>query len=63
MLKISEIRALSEGEREAKILELQDEIFKLRSQQLDSKSQKTHLVGEKRKTIARLKTVAGEKRA
>lgn len=40
---------------------LRDEIFELRSQLRDNKSQKTHLIREKRREVARIKTLVKEK--
>lgn len=62
MLKASEIRNESEGELLLKLSELRKEIFYLRSLRVDSKSQKTHLIKEKRKAIARILTCKNEKR-
>ena len=61
MLKAKELRNESVEELEARCLALQSEIFALRSERLDSKTQKTHLIGQKRKEIARVKTVLVEK--
>lgn len=40
---------------------LYKEIFELRGQQLDAKSQQTHVIGQKRKEIARIKTILRER--
>lgn len=61
MLKAKDLRNESVDELEAKCDALQAEIFELRSERLDSKTQKTHLIGQKRKEIARIKTVLVEK--
>jgi large subunit ribosomal protein L29 len=61
MLKAQELRAESSEELITKLKELRKEIFDLKSQKLDSKTQKTHLIGQKRKEIARLLTVKREK--
>jgi large subunit ribosomal protein L29 len=48
-------------ELEAKLELLRKEVYDLRSQKLDSKTQKTHLIGLKKKEIARLLTVKRER--
>ena len=53
MLKAKELRNESDEELNLKLETLQKEIFELRSQKLDSKVQQTHLIGHKRKEIAR----------
>ena len=60
MLKAQELRSESSEEIENKLVTLRKEIFELRSQKLDSKTQKTHLIGQKRKEIARILTVRRE---
>lgn len=60
-MKASELRNESNEELDEKLESLKREIFELRSQKLDSKSQKTHLIGEKRKNIARILTLKKEK--
>lgn len=60
MLKAQELRSESSEEFENKLETLRKEIFELRSQKLDSKTQKTHLIGQKRKEIARILTVKRE---
>ena len=61
MLKAKDLRNDSIEELEAKCAGLRAEIFGLRSERLDSRTQKTHLIREKRKEIARIKTVLVEK--
>ena len=61
MLKAQELRSDSVEELDTKLLVLRKEIFQLRSQKLDSKTQKTHLIGQKRKDIARILTVKRER--
>ena len=61
MLKAKDLRDESREELELKLEANRVEIFNLRSQKLDSKTQKTHLIGEKRREIARILTVLGEK--
>ena len=60
MLKAQELRNESSEEIESKLVTLRKEIFELRSQKLDSKTQQTHLIGQKRKEIARILTVKRE---
>lgn len=55
------LRDESEVELDSRLESLRKEIFESRSQRLDSKSQKTHLIGQKRKEIARILTVKREK--
>jgi large subunit ribosomal protein L29 len=62
VLKANEIRNQSDDELILKVLELRKEIFDLRSQHMDSKSQKTHLIRQKRKEVARILTCQNEKR-
>ncbi len=61
MLKAKELRNESDEELNLKLETLQKEIFEMRSQKLDSKVQKTHLIGHKRKEIARLLTIRRER--
>lgn len=61
MLKARDLRNESNEELELKYDTLRQDIFKLRSEQLDSKSQKTHLTKQKRKEIARILTVKRER--
>ena len=59
-MKGSELRNESPEELDLMLENLKKEIFELRSQKLDSKSQKTHLIAEKRKDIARILTLKRE---
>jgi large subunit ribosomal protein L29 len=61
MLKAKDLRNESVDELVDKLDLLKSEIYQLRSEKLDSKSQKTHLIGQKRKEIARMLTVIREK--
>lgn len=61
MLKAQELRSEGAEELDNKLRTLREEIFQLRSQKLDNKTQKTHLIGQKRKEIARVMTVKREK--
>ena len=61
MAKASEYRDVSVDELEIKLESLHKEIYELRSEKLDGKTQKTHLIKEGRKNIARIKTILREK--
>lgn len=56
-MKAKDLQGESVDELNLKLETLHQEIFELRSQRLDGKTQQTHLIGEKRKNIARIKTV------
>lgn len=60
MLKAKDLRAEAVEELDVKLDTLRKEIFELRSQRLDSKTQKTHLIRQKRKEVARILTVKRE---
>lgn len=62
MLRADELRAINDEELDVKLEALKREIFDLRSQKLDSKSQKTHLIGQKSKEIARILTIKQERK-
>lgn len=61
MYKASELRNETDDELDLKLDSLSKEIFELRSERLDSKTQKTHLIRQKRKAIARILTIKREK--
>ena len=61
MQKAKEMRVERPEELDAKLVVLRKEIYDLRSQKLDSKTQKTHLIGQKRREIARIMTVKRER--
>jgi len=61
MLKAQELRNESDEELVIKLEQLRKEVFQLRGQKLDSKTQKTHLICQKRKEIARILTVRKER--
>ncbi len=61
MKKISEYRDTSSEELVSLVETLRQEVFELRSERLDSKTQKTHLIKQTRRNIARVKTVIREK--
>lgn len=56
-MKASEIRKLSAKELDAKLLELKDELFKLRFQQAVNQLDNPMLISAVKKDIARIKTV------
>ena len=56
-MKASEIRKLSPQELDAKLLELKDELFKLRFQQAINQLENPMRISAVKKDIARVKTV------
>ena len=56
-MKASEIRKLSPSELDAKLLELKDELFKLRFQQAVNQLDNPMRINAVKKDIARIKTV------
>ena len=56
-MKASEIRQLSADELDAKLLELKDELFKLRFQQAINQLDNPMRINAVKKDIARVKTV------
>ena len=61
-MKVEEIRALSEKEREEKIVDFSQEIFNLRFQLATGKIENPSRLRGLRRDIARLKTVKRENR-
>ena len=61
-MKVEEIRALSEKEREEKIVDFSQEIFNLRFQLATGKIENPSRLRGLRRDIARLKTVQRENR-
>lgn len=61
MYKANELRSESSEELDVKLDTLHREVFELRSERLDSKTQKTHLIRQKRKEIARILTIKRER--
>ena len=59
-MKASEIRKLSAEELDAKLLELKDELFKLRFQQAINQLDNPMRIKDVKKTIARIKTIQRE---
>ena len=60
-MKASEIRKMSAAELDAKLLELKDELFKLRFQQAINQLENPMRISAVKKDIARVKTVLREK--
>ncbi len=60
-MKTNEIRKMTTDEINTKIKELKSELLDLRMKQATGSLEKTHLIDEKRKTVARLKTILSEK--
>ena len=56
-MKASEIRKMSAQELDAKLLELKDELFKLRFQQAINQLENPTRISAVKKDIARIKTV------
>lgn len=56
-----ELRNMSLEELDLLVDSLRKEIYQQRSERLDSKSQKTHLISDKKKEIARALTIKSEK--
>ena len=56
-MKASEIRKMSAAELDAKLLELKDELFKLRFQQAINQLENPTRIGAVKKDIARILTV------
>lgn len=54
------MRKMTPSEIDKKIVEIKDELFKLKMQQSTGALTQTHKINELRKTIARLKTVKRE---
>ncbi len=61
MYKASELRNKSDEDLDVKLVTLHQEIFGLRSERLDSKTQKTHLIRQKRKEVACILTIKRER--
>ena len=61
-LKIDDIRAMSPDQMDEKILNLKKERFNLRFQRATGQLENTSRLREARREIARIKTVAAQKR-
>jgi large subunit ribosomal protein L29 len=62
-MKIEDIRAMSEDQREDAILNLKKERFNLRFQRATGQLENTSRLKEARRDIARIKTIAAQQRA
>lgn len=61
MYKAKDLRNEGDEELDEKLNTLRKEVFELRSERLDSKTQKTHLISQKRKEVARILTIKRER--
>lgn len=61
MDKKDELRSAAKEDLCLKLEALRQELFRLRSERLDSKTQKVHLIRQKRKAIARILTIQRER--
>ena len=62
-LKIDDIRAMSDDQMEDAVLNLKKERFNLRFQRATGQLENTSRLKEARRDIARIKTIAAQKRA
>jgi large subunit ribosomal protein L29 len=62
-MKVSDLREMDEKALAEKLLEVRREQFNLRMQRASGQLGQSHLLGEARRDIARIKTVIREKRA
>lgn len=60
-MRASELRELTKEEREAKLMDKKEELFKLRFQHALGQLEDNSLIGKAKKDIARLLTIKGEK--
>ena len=61
-MKVSDVRAMSDDQREDAILNLKKERFNLRFQRATGQLENTSRMREARREIARIKTIARQKR-
>ena len=61
-MKVSDVRAMSDDQREDAILNLKKERFNLRFQRATGQLENTSRLREARRDIARIKTIAAQKR-
>ena len=61
-MKIDDIRAMSDDQREDAVLNLKKERFNLRFQRATGQLENTSRLREARRDIARIKTIAAQKR-
>ena len=62
-LKVEDIRRMSDDEMDAEVLKLKKERFNLRFQRATGQLENTARIREARRDIARVKTIARQKRA
>lgn len=62
-LKVDDIRAMTEDQMEDAVLNLKKERFNLRFQRATGQLENTSRLKEARRDIARIKTIAAQKRA
>ena len=62
-LKVEDIKRMSDDEMDAEVLKLKKERFNLRFQRATGQLENTGRVREVRRDIARIKTIAAQKRA
>ncbi len=62
-LKVDDIRAMTEDQMEDAVLNLKKERFNLRFQRATGQLENTSRLKEARRVIARIKTIAAQKRA
>ena len=62
-LKVEDIRRMSDDEMDAEVLKLKKERFNLRFQRATGQLENTARIREARRDIARVKTIAAQKRA
>lgn len=60
-MKASELRELTNEEREAKLMEKKEELFKLRFQHALGQLENNSLIRKSKRDVARLLTIKGEK--
>ena len=62
-LKVEDIKRMSDDEMDAEVLKLKKERFNLRFQRATGQLENTSRLREARRDIARIKTIAAQKRA
>jgi large subunit ribosomal protein L29 len=62
-LKVEDVRRMSDDEMDAEVLKLKKERFNLRFQRATGQLENTARIREARRDIARIKTIARQKRA
>ena len=62
-MKVEDVRRMSDDEMDAEILKLKKERFNLRFQRATGQLENTARIREARRDIARIKTIARQKRA